>query len=37
MALLAGIDYADDADVIVMMDSDLKQPPGRQGNKRFQE
>lgn len=27
MALLAGIDYATDADVIVMMDSDLQHPP----------
>jgi glycosyltransferase involved in cell wall biosynthesis len=27
MALLAGIDYAADADVIVMMDSDLQHPP----------
>jgi len=27
MALLAGIDYAIDADVIVMMDSDLQHPP----------
>jgi polyisoprenyl-phosphate glycosyltransferase len=27
MALLAGIDYAADADVVVMMDSDLQHPP----------
>ncbi|HXU66780.1 MAG TPA: glycosyltransferase family 2 protein [Casimicrobiaceae bacterium] len=27
MSLLAGIDHADDADVIVMMDSDLQHPP----------
>jgi dolichol-phosphate mannosyltransferase len=28
MSLLAGIDHAHDADVIVMMDSDLQHPPG---------